>query len=366
MGALLALAACTREAATESTTSTPPSPPPSANVSRIAIPGGAFASGTEPARFERDPELEPRLARTALGPFEIDAHPYPGGAEPPLLGLGREQALARCAERGGRLCSELEWERACKGPDQHPFPSGLDLDPTCAQGFGCVSGFGVWGMARAREWTASDVVHRGESLSAVRGATPGAAPGHFRCAHRELAPGTPETGIAFRCCYGPPNAARVVLPRLGPAFASAELSPAELGRLLAAAPATRDIARGVAYFEGAAARERVLSVKGGREREGLTFTSAPLVWNPAAGVELLVAVGRSGGTTSFVVAFDMLGDGSRRLASSFIMLDEPGPVLLAYQPSQRARLEFSTCWGCLGETGRIVYRHPDHTLITQP
>ncbi len=88
--------------------------------------------------------------------------------------------------------------------------------------------------------------------------------------------------------------------------------------------------------------------------------------NPAAGVDLLIVTVRSGAATSFVVAFDVLGDGSRRLASSFIMLDEPGPVVLAYQPSQRARLEFSTCWGCLGETGRILYRHPDHTLITQP
>jgi hypothetical protein len=338
---------------------------PPAIPSRIAIPGGPFASGTEPGRFEREPELEPRLGRTALGPFEIDAQPYPGGPAAPLLGLGREQALARCAERGGRLCSELEWERACKGPEQHPFPSGLDFDPTCARSSGCASGFGVWGMARAREWTASEVVRHGELSAVVRGAAEGAPAGLFRCAHRELVPGTPETGIAFRCCYGAPNAARVLLPPLGPAFANAELPPAELARLLAAAPPTRDIARDLVYFESAAAREAVQS-KGRRQREGVTFMSAPLLWNPAAGVELLIVTGRSGAATSFVVAFDVLGDGSRHLASSFIMLDEPGPVVLAYQASQRTRLEFSTCWGCLGETGRILYRHPDHTLITQP
>lgn len=364
-GALWVLLGCARDATTEPTASTPPNPAAATPPSRIAIPGGAFASGTEPGRFEREPELEPRLARTALGPFEIDAQPYPGGTAEPLLGVGREDALARCAERGGRLCSELEWERACKGPDQHPFPSGIELDPSCARSSGCASGFGVWGMARAREWTASDVSRHGELSAVVRGAAAGAPAALSRCAHRELAAGAPEAGIAFRCCYGPPNAARVLLPRLGPAFASAELTPAALGRLLAAAPATRDIARGLIYFDSAAARESVQS-RGKRDRDGLTFTSAPLLWNPAAGVELLIVTGRSGAATSFVVAFDVLGDGSRRLASSFIMLDEPGPVALAYHPSQRARLEFSTCWGCLGETGRVLYRHPDRTLITQP
>jgi hypothetical protein len=220
-------------------------------------------------------------------------------------------------------------------------------------------------MAHTREWTASDVSRHGEPMAVLKGALPGAPARFFRCAHRELALGTPETGIAFRCCYGPPNAARVVLPRLGAAFTPSELPLAELTRLLAASPATRSIARGVAFFDSAAARESVLSkARGGRE--GVTFTSAPLLWNPVAGVELLVVTARSGAATSFVVAFDVLGDGSRRLASSFIMLDEPGPVALAYNPAQRARLEFSTCWGCLGETGRVLYRDPDQTLITQP
>jgi hypothetical protein len=155
----------------------------------------------------------------------------------------------------------------------------------------------------------------------------------------------------------------VTLPRLGRAFASAELSAAELSRLLAASPATRHIARDLIYFDSAEARERVAP---NGQREGLILISTPLLWNPAAGVDLLVVTGRSGAATSFVVAFDVLADGSRPLASSFIMLEEPGPVVLAYEPSRRARLEFSTCWGCLGETGRVLYRDPDSTLITQP
>lgn len=365
LAAALLTGACGGDAGLKPTPGPPPPAPVSERLARIPIPGGTFAAGTEPGRFERQSQLEPRLTRTALGPFEIDAAPYPGGTEPALLGLGRIQASERCSERGGRLCSELEWERACKGPNQDPFPSGVELDPSCQSSAGCASGFGVWGMVGVREWTASDASFRGELSAVVRGAGDEAALALHRCAHRGLASGEPAPDIAFRCCYGPPNAARVALPRLGPAFASAELSLAELSGLLAAYPATRDIARDISYFDGATARETALA-RGGRDRQGLTFSSAPLLWNPSAGVELLVVTARSGATTSFVVAFDVVGDGSRRLASSFIMLDEPGPVVLAHAPSQRGRLEFSTCWSCPGETGRVVYRDPDHTLITQP
>ena len=364
---IAALLACSRDAGPELGATPPPipSPAPERRPSRVAIPGGTFMSGTEPGRFERQPELEPRLAPTALGPFEIDSEAYPGGTAPPLLGLDREGAFERCAARGGRLCSELEWERACTGPDQHPFAGGAELDPACERGAGCASGFGVLGLGSAREWTASDASWRGEAAAVVRGAAPGAPAALHRCAHRELAGGDASAGIAFRCCYGAPNAARVTLPRLTLPFASAELTPEELGALLAAHPVTRDIAHDISSFDTASARAAVFA-KGQRDREGLTLTSAPLAWNPAAGVHLMVVVGRSGLSTSFVVAFDVLGDGSRRLASSFIMLDEPGPVVLAYCPSQRARLEFSTCWRCPGETGRVVYRAPDHTVITQP
>lgn len=365
LGLLVSALGCAREVTTEPTLGAQPSPALERPASRVRIPGGAFAAGTEPGRFERDPSIEPRLGRIALGPFEIDAEPYPGGTAAPLVGLDRHQALERCIERGGRLCSELEWERVCKGPDQHPFPSGPDLDASCRHPPGCASGFGVRGMASAREWTASDAPRRGELLAVVRGAAAGAPDPLHRCAHRELSGGSGEADILFRCCYGPPNAARVSPPRLGRAFADAELPEGELTGLLASAAPTRGIASEVAYFESAAARASVLA-QGEADARGRTLTAAPLAWNPAPGVELLIVTGRSGRTTSFVVAFDVLGDGSRRLASSFIMLDEPGPVVLAYEPSQRASLEFSTCWDCLGETGRILYRDPDETIIVQP
>lgn len=333
-------------------------------LTRVLIPEGSFASGTEPGLFERKPALEPRTTRTALGPFEIDAEPYPGGGAP-LLGLGREQAEERCAERGARLCTELEWERACKGPDSRPFPSGLELAPACERSPGCPSGHGVWGMGSVREWTASDLPGRAERTAIVRGASEGAPAGERRCAHREAATPTAHPDIAFRCCYGAPNAARVVLPRLGATFARVAVALGDLESWLGAEAATRELARDLQYFDDARATEQVLG-RGNGDRQGFLFTSSPLAWNPVAGVELLVVTGRSGRATSFVVVFDALGDGSRRVASSFIMHDEPGPVLLAYDGYLRPRLHFSTCWGCPGETGRISYRDPDRAVISQP
>jgi hypothetical protein len=370
LGAWIALASCTTQpvetaagpaptdAILESQVTLPP-------ARRVRVPEGSFSSGTEPGRFERQPELEPRMTRAALGPFEIDAEPYPAEAGGPLTGLGRDAATERCAERGGRLCSELEWERACKGAGSDPFPSGAELDPTCEHGRGCASGFGVWGMGSLREWTASDLPGRSERIAIVRGAAAAATAPQRRCAHRDAAPTTPQADVGFRCCYGAPNGARVLPPRLGPTFTKVSLPPAELARLLASDPATRRIAHDLHYFEEAAAAEAVLA-RGNGDRQGSLLTSAPLGWNPVAGVELLVVAARSGESTSFVIVADTLGDGSRRLASSFIMEDEPGPVVLAYDSAIRSRVHFSTCWACPGETGKVVYRDPDRAVISQP
>jgi hypothetical protein len=64
--------------------------------------------------------------------------------------------------------------------------------------------------------------------------------------------------------------------------------------------------------------------------------------------------------------FRVVGKDDYQLASSFIMENEVGPVALAYNGYIRPRLHFSTCWGCPGETGKILYKEPDSVIITQP
>ena len=69
---------------------------------------------------------------------------------------------------------------------------------------------------------------------------------------------------------------------------------------------------------------------------------------------------------AFVAAFHVLPNGKYRLASTFVLENEPGPVALAYSPDIKPRVHFSTCWGCPGETGKILYKEPDSVSITQP
>jgi hypothetical protein len=329
----------------------------------VHVPGGSFLSGTEPDLFQRQAKLEPRSSRTALGPFQMDVETYPGGGQPALLGLSRDQAADRCADRGGRLCTELEWERACKGPASTPFPTGNELATQCTTARGCASGFGVYGMGQRLEWTASELPSSPRSRLA-RGAAEGASALQRRCAHRQLLTDAPTPGVAFRCCYGPPNAARVVLPRLGRAFERVTLTPEEVAAWLAEDPATARLARELNLFAEPDAARAVLARGGVAPESGVT-TSA-LRWNPAAGVELVVVAARSGPETSFVAAFDAQPDGRRHVVASFILENDPGPVALGYEARTRERLRFGTCWGCLGEMGRLLYREPDRVLIVQP
>jgi hypothetical protein len=63
------------------------------------------------------------------------------------------EATALCAQRSGRLCTELEWERACRGPGSAIYATGSEAcspdDPLC------LSGFDVAQMGSLPEWTGS-------------------------------------------------------------------------------------------------------------------------------------------------------------------------------------------------------------------
>jgi hypothetical protein len=352
-----------------SSESTAPSAPPGA-TGPVPIPGGRFTTGTPAGRFARNPALEPREAELSLGPFSVDARPYASSAGGPLLGITREHAARLCGQRKGRLCTELEWERACKGPESTHFPEGATARGECGSGNGCASGFGVLGFGVQREWTRSDLDRPGResgpTLAVLRGAARGAEPARRRCAARDTLEATLSADdITFRCCYGAVNAARVEAPTTGTTFAKHLLSPARLEKLLSGHERTRSLAANVSFFDDPFASETVVQ-RGPGDRRGFLFTSEPLLWRPVAGAELLVVSARSGDSTSFVLVYNVLGPDRFGLASSFVMLDEPGPVVLAYNGYIRPRLHFSTCWGCPGETGKILYRDPDGAIILQP
>jgi formylglycine-generating enzyme required for sulfatase activity len=337
----------------------------------VEIPGGAFFAGSTPGTPGRLPELEPRRYRVELGPFQIDRLPYPNDPKkPPLTGVTRDDARKLCAERGARLCTELEWERACSGPQSDLFPSGTSWNERCTSApTECASGFDVLSLGgNLREWVASErrTESKSDPLAILRGASASEpAPAH-RCARRaSLDDATKSEDLGFRCCKGAPNAAVVPEPALGVTFERANLSADKLTELLKAAPETKALAQNVKYFREPDAANTVVN-RGPGERKGFFFTVAPLVWRPSEGVAFLVVVARSGEDTSFALVYHVLGAGEYALASSFVMKNEPGPVALAYNGYIRPRLHFSTCWGCPGETGKILFREPETASILQP
>jgi hypothetical protein len=276
-------------------------------------------------------------------------------------------AARLCADRGARLCTELEWERACKGPEGSRYSSGAAWDPACDRSPSrCASGFGVRAMGFLREWTDGTAALPLRAGPMTRGG-PGTA---RRCAARSSATAEDMAGaMALRCCHGERNDATVPAPEAKPAFRRTDMDAAALGRIFASVPELARIRDGVKLFEAADVKAVVSrrDPKTGAERnlaEGIHFATQPILWSPEPGVELLVASGRAK-RTSFVVALFTLPRGEYRFASSFLLLDEPSPTVLAWEPSHKRDLRWSTCWGCAGEQGAVSLRDDGRAVIVQ-
>lgn len=379
LGLLLVLGACrndsrSRASGSSSTATAAPSASvrhptdePVAKETR-SIPGGTLRAGSTPGDPGRVPELEAKDLEVELGPFGIDRLPYPNDpSQPPLLGKSRDEARRLCAERGARLCTEVEWERACKGPKQDPYPSGLIWDDSCTAGAkACATGFDVLGLGTvAGEWVNGEITLDDKRRGLVRGAAKGAPASEHRCAARHPTDISAQSqDIGFRCCSGAPNAAVVPEPKQGPVFTKTKLTAEQLEQALAQDPASKALAKDIKFFREDGANTVI--ARGPGEKKGFDFTVSPLLWNPTAGAEILLVAARSGETTSFVAAFHVLPGGKYRVASTFVLQNEPGPVALAYSPDIKPRVHFSTCWGCPGETGKALFRKPETVVIVQP
>ena len=337
---------------------------------RVDIPGGAFVAGSTPGDKGRDPVLEPALLDVELGAFTMDRYFYPNDpAKPALTGVTRGRAVELCQQAGGRLCTELEWERACKGPEGTAFSSGTAWDPACAASpASCPSGFGVLGMGSMREWTASDVapIEEGQLRApSVRGARSDASAVDHRCAHRSAVDASSASDdLGFRCCRGAPNAASIPSPQWQQTYRRADLSPAQVVEMLASVPQLRELGSEISYFKEPDDVSVVLGRGDAGPPPNTTFTTSPLLWNPVPGEEILVIAGKTK-RDAFIVAFYRLPRDRYRLASSFIMKDEKGPVVLGFNGYVRRRLAWSTCLDCRGESGNVTYRDDNRVVITQ-
>jgi len=191
----------------------------------VKIPAGTLKAGTTCMDVPRIRPNELEHDAISLGAFEMDLYPYPNEpGKPAKLAVTHEEATKLCAERGKRLCTELEWEYACKGPKNamymwgNGFKKGRcdgQLDHMVNQRPECKTDLGVMDMMGvALEWTSSDW-ERGTPTGdkVVRGARAEKVSWlSARCTHaRKRNPHQTFDNVGFRCCSGKANSAKVVL-----------------------------------------------------------------------------------------------------------------------------------------------------------
>ena len=211
------------------------------------IPAGVLNAGTPPGRTPRVADEEMPASPVEMGGFYIDFLPWPN--EPnaiPTSNVSRDEAEQLCTSKGKRLCTELEWERACKGPDNTTYEygdtyrkdvcgTGVALEQASRRPTGehaqCKSGFGVLEMhGGVWEWTSSEWGRgsKGASQGVLRGGNSLAGELVGRCANaiaRASSKKSPTMG--FRCCAGTKNGAEVKLELSGtPGIALAATSVA--------------------------------------------------------------------------------------------------------------------------------------------
>lgn len=338
----------------------PPLSSPTAGQ-EVTIAAGALALGGATGSSPRNPAREADGVRVELTSFAIDVLPYPNDPAKPLRhSVSRDEAEALCKEQGKRLCSELEWERACKGEQDAMYPARETFDAArCASGaLSCASVSGVFAMGTlGREWTASNA--KGGDFDSLRtavtrGALRDAANTLHRCAARDTAtPKSRSESLLFRCCRGEQQAA--TYPRIEdyPPFREGAVTNDAAKAALAAMPETAALSAGLRIHQSGALMEALKIA--GRSQSSLAPWQAiqgPLLWSPTPGEELVVISGDTAGG-AVVLAYYPNVNGAPRFAASYETRGEHTPLLIAYKSDTREELLYSTCWGCGGEGGAL-------------
>jgi formylglycine-generating enzyme required for sulfatase activity len=175
------------------------------------IPAGSFRLGTPASDDLGNFGDRPERKASSHG-YCIDTYEYPNqqGARP-LTSVTFSAAEGACKRDGKRLCSEEEWEKACKGPANHRFPYGEAFDASACRikggiasagsAAGCRSGFGVFDLSgNVAEWTSSKF-QAGASDRAVKGGAVESPDYDLRCSARaNRSPSSRSERLGFRCC----------------------------------------------------------------------------------------------------------------------------------------------------------------------
>jgi len=154
----------------------------------VAVPAGEFLMGNDAGPHDERPQRPVYLDGYEIDRYEVtnvqyqrflratcrQPPPYwpgddflPGQAAYPVVGVTWEAADAYCAWIGGRLPTEAEWEKACRGTDSRIYPWGDAWDPRRANVDPVRSGL-------ARAYTEPGLVGYGDDWDPLR--TPPAGP----------------------------------------------------------------------------------------------------------------------------------------------------------------------------------------------
>ncbi len=185
----------------------------------VYIPAGSFGIGSainDPMRNF----AEKTLHKVSTKAYCIDRYEYGGHGHRPLTSVSWYRANTLCERQGKHLCSEAQWEKACKGPRDDRFPYGNVFRPNAcntedAQGNDrhvepggsfpkCRSGYGVLDMSgNVSEWTASKF-QANLTDRTQKGGAANRPDWDTRCASRgNRSPNAKSPFLGFRCCAHP-------------------------------------------------------------------------------------------------------------------------------------------------------------------
>lgn len=184
----------------------------------VLVPGGPtlYGPATEKNRVPGEKD-EPQ--RIGMKGFCIDKYEFPNQeGEAPMRSVSWIEAGKLCGEKDKKLCTEYEFEKACRGPSGtlYAYGDGFSAQacPTAGEEYGagqkanCVSGFGVQDMSGGVfEWTSSGQAGAGAGgeFRILRGGlSRDNVPNSGRCTYRvRQNPESSGREIGFRCCSSP-------------------------------------------------------------------------------------------------------------------------------------------------------------------
>lgn len=178
----------------------------------ILIPGGPTLFGPQeesgrPAQPGARGEIKPTQ------PFCVDRFEWPNkNNEVPLRNIAWLEAQEFCKKAGKQLCTEMEFEKACRGPVGTTYTYGdgysakacapANSEYTVGSVSTCVSGFGVYDMSGGVfEWTATAPADNAQQRYLRGGLAPDTAEQSAKCTYR-VRYGTQSSNkdVGFRCC----------------------------------------------------------------------------------------------------------------------------------------------------------------------